>query len=249
MVQNDERVSEIKDELSIKEIREGSNNTCLTEQKIQMKYGRPVVTKNISVPKSVVLNNDKNKNNINSRVKPKVEVKKPPRQTQSHVKAPFQTNPTIPFPKKSTSITQTAPKTRPQSASRYRQPGKSIGGQDMKKADKKPVLEKKNLQREGSGCKEINKKPVSDKKNNDVHGDDESNSNSLVDVNEEINTSKEENSPRGDSLDNQDNIHQRKTSGDDLLPNKNLEAKMEEMKIEDENPAKKKFSLLTDGYV
>ncbi|XP_071131134.1 rho GTPase-activating protein gacN-like [Mytilus edulis] len=86
------------------------------------------------VTKSASIENEKTKNAVNNKVKPRTEIRKPQKTFQSHIKAPFQTNSSIPFPKKSTSITKTAPQIRPTSASRYKQVNKSSSNQIVPKS-------------------------------------------------------------------------------------------------------------------
>ncbi|XP_052067945.1 uncharacterized protein LOC127707459 [Mytilus californianus] len=86
------------------------------------------------VTRTASIENEKTKNVVNNKVKPRTEIRKPQKTFQSHIKAPFQTNSSIPFPKKSTSITKTAPQARPTSASRYKQVNKSSSNQIVPKS-------------------------------------------------------------------------------------------------------------------
>lgn len=219
-----------------------------------MKYGRPVVTKNnMSAPRTVTINNDKNKNV--SKQSAKVEVRKPQRPTPSSVKAPFQTNPSIPFPKKSTSITHTAPKTRPQSASRYKQPVKNTAGANTKKTSQPSALGKKSSQSEKSGYREHSGQLITCDKDSSGREDHKlNNSDSHDHVTEYISTTEEEfssreaNFQRGDNLDCKTYLNRAENSSQNgMHPKTTLESSIEQTEIKDEKPEKKKFSLLTDG--
>ncbi|OPL20389.1 hypothetical protein AM593_04804, partial [Mytilus galloprovincialis] len=126
------RKEEYLDEESVK------NNTARTSSDLKSKINNYKTAGSKSsatlVTKSASIENEKTKNAVNNKVKPRTEIRKPQKTFQSHIKAPFQTNSSIPFPKKSTSITKTAPQIRPTSASRYKQVNKSSSNQIVQKS-------------------------------------------------------------------------------------------------------------------
>lgn len=212
------------------------------EVKQKLNPKRSINTRNqVNSSKPIAIETDKNRIPVKNTSRSKVENRRLRNPSLPHIKAPFQINPSIPFPKKSTSITKAVPQVHPTSSSKYRQttkgqpPSRNMessqrkGHNSGKKDPQFQHIVNNRIEKENSNTAESVKNL-----GNNLEQDD-------VNVSQSNNNDSEHKYVDKEELIKDDKVDNRRDIVDDTK-------QMEELDIPDKKTSgKQKFNLLTDG--